>query len=473
MKPEDVKLIDEARAKFDAISDKARETIYRKVLEHYQKHPGSPWSGAPLRDLELMIKQFYSDMGLKYDKVFRETLPPIMQKYYDRAVEEMKSAGVRNAILGKPDTARVKYFLDSAFEQVAMKTQNMSFQHIRALRTITADVTRQMSITGATRRQVSKELLNRAMEIPGFAFIDKSGEKWQLKSYFNTLARTELMNAARASYDDKCSEEGFDVMKLTTSGKSCDHCSKYEGKLFSLTGTTKNLPTKQDLMDDGVFHPNCTHSYSLVPKYIAEKKYGLKTAMTSEEYSKTPMFGKKLIHADHSNADDAKATNPNYDPYRRTHDYNSNCQRCVCAYEARRRGYDVEALPIPLDAKGKPDTSDEVLNHWKTIFENAVWEPETQQDLKFSLYKFVADKVHSYGEGSRSIVYVKWKKEKYAHVFIAENHNGQVVYIDPQTGSMNCIDYLFKAERGRTQVCRIDNLEFSDYIKGCCKNRRL
>lgn len=273
MKTEDVKLIDDARAKFDAISDKARETIYRKVLEHYQKHPGSPWSGAPLRDLELMIKQFYSDMGLKYDKVFRDTLPPIMQQYYDRAVEEMKSAGVRNAILGKPDTARVKYFLDSAFEQVAMKTQNMSFQHIRALRTITADVTRQMSITGATRRQVSKELLNRAMEIPGFEFIDKSGRKWPLKSYFDTLARTELMNAARASYDDKFASEGCDVMMLDYSGNCCDACAKWEGRLFSLTGSTPGLPTKEDLIEDGVFHPNCTHSYSAVPDYVVNEDF--------------------------------------------------------------------------------------------------------------------------------------------------------------------------------------------------------
>ena len=273
MKKSDINLITAARLRFDAISDKAREEIYRKVLAHYQKHPGSPWSGAPLRDLEMMIRAFYADLGLKYQAEFKATLPPVMQKFYDTAVAEMKTAGVRNAVLGKPDTKRVKYFLESAFEQVAMKTQNMSFQHVRALRDITADVTRQMSLTGATRRQVSKALLSRVMEIPGFEFIDKSGTKWRLKSYFDTLARTELMTAARASYDDKCAEEGFDVMKLTTSGNSCDKCARYEGRLFSLSGSTPGLPSKQDLIDNGVFHPNCTHSYSLMPDYIRERDY--------------------------------------------------------------------------------------------------------------------------------------------------------------------------------------------------------
>ena len=273
MDPKDVKYIDAARRQFDVVSEKARIEIYRRVLEHYQKHPGSPWSGAPLRDLERMIRQFYADLGIEYKAVFRETLPPLMQKFYDRAVEEMKDAGLRNAILGQPDSGRVKYFLDSAFEQVAMKTENMSFQHIRQLRSLTADVTRQMSVMGATRREVSKALLDRAMKIPGFEFIDKAGNKWSLKSYFNTLARTELMNAARASYDDKMADEGFDVMKLTTSGHSCEKCARFEGRLFSLTGATPGLPTKEDLIADGVFHPNCTHSYSIMPDYIRKRDY--------------------------------------------------------------------------------------------------------------------------------------------------------------------------------------------------------
>ena len=121
-----------------------------------------------------------------------------------------REAGVRNAILSKPDSGRIRYFLDSAFDQVAMKTQHMTADHIRQLRGISAEVMRKMSITGATRREVSKEMLERAMAIPGFEFIDASGRKWPLKSYFNTLARTELMTAARASYDDKVAEEGFD-----------------------------------------------------------------------------------------------------------------------------------------------------------------------------------------------------------------------------------------------------------------------
>jgi hypothetical protein len=106
------------------------------------------------------------------------------------------------------------------------------------------------------------------MKIPGFEFIDVAGTKWNSKSYFEMLARTELMNAARECYDDKMAEEGFDVMRLTVSGDPCDKCAKFEDRLFSLTGATPGLPTKEDLKSAGVFHPNCTHSYVLIPDFI-------------------------------------------------------------------------------------------------------------------------------------------------------------------------------------------------------------
>lgn len=247
--------------------------IYALVADHYKRHPGSPWSGKYLVELERSIKAFYKEMGEEYQEVFRDTLPAEMQEFYDRAVKEIKTAGTYKAILGKPDPKRVKYMLESSFEQVALKTDKMALDHIRSLRQISAEVFRDMALTGNTRQAVSKALLDRAMTIPGFEFIDKSGQKWSAKSYFKMLARTELMNAGRASYDEKMAEEGFDVMKLSTSGHSCDKCARFEGKLFSLSGATPGLPTKADLEDAGVFHPNCTHSYSMVPEYIFKKKY--------------------------------------------------------------------------------------------------------------------------------------------------------------------------------------------------------
>ena len=278
-----------ALKKFDQISDKARESIYALVMKHYQRHPNSPWSGRYLVELEESIKKFYQEMGAQYQGAFRDTLPDMMKEFYDRAKEEIKTAGTYRAIKGEPDVKRIKYFMDNSFEQVAMRTDRMSFDHIRSLRQISAEVFREMAVTGHTRREVSKALFERAMKIPGFEFTDKAGSKWQAKSYFNMLARTELMNASRECYDDKMSEEGFDVMRLTVSGDPCDSCSRYENRLFSLTGATAGLPTKADLEAAGVFHPNCTHTYVLVPDFIRMRDYN--PDGTKKDKSTAPIVG--------------------------------------------------------------------------------------------------------------------------------------------------------------------------------------
>ncbi len=154
-----------------------------------------------------------------------------------------------------------------------MRTTRMSFEHIKHLRTLSADVLRTASLTGAPREQVTKEMLAKASEIPGFKFVANNGVVWKDQVYFKMLARTELMNAGRAAYDDTCTAEGSDVVMLDYSGDPCEKCAKWEGRLFSLTGATPGLPTKSELIADGVSHPNCTHSYSVVPDYIRETEF--------------------------------------------------------------------------------------------------------------------------------------------------------------------------------------------------------
>lgn len=243
----------ETEAAIKDVCDKAQEKIFAKVLEHYKKHPGNAWSGQYLVDLEKTVKALYKDLGIDIGNQFKQGLPKTMQEFYNKAAAELHKAGKRNAILGKPDTGSVKFFLNNAFEDIAGRTTKMTQDHIRQLRTISAEVLRTTSLTGATRQQVTKQLLAKAMEIPGFKFVDNGGRQWKDEAYFKMLARTELMQAGRAAYDDKCAAEGCDVMMLDYSGKCCDACAKWEGKLFSLTGATKGLPTKRIWRRTGFF----------------------------------------------------------------------------------------------------------------------------------------------------------------------------------------------------------------------------
>lgn len=175
----------------------------------------------------------------------------------------------------------------------------------------------------------------------------------------------------------------------------------------------------------------------------------------------------RKISGDHTASQDLAAVNPSFST--RAPEWTANCQRCVPSYEMRRRGYDVVAKPRELDASGRPSKSDRVAQGWSTVFKGAKFERcgGSGKARCDSLMK-------QWGDGARAEVYVAWPRTLGggAHVFVAENRGGRVVYLDPQSGREDASGYFGRARKGGTMIARIDNLDPSDLIDGCCTSRK-
>lgn len=152
---------------------------------------------------------------------------------------------------------------------------------------------------------------------------------------------------------------------------------------------------------------------------------------------------------------DAVLANINYD---KGIQYQENCQKCVPAYEMRRRGYDVTAKP-------KIYPNDIINSNWENIFENAEWISCRSGNGLAQIEKVMK----RFGDGARAEVYIQWQGKSDAHVFIAEQVEGGTVFIDPQNGSANVRWYFDYVLEGKTELCRIDNLEVTELIKECCE----
>lgn len=165
-----------------------------------------------------------------------------------------------------------------------------------------------------------------------------------------------------------------------------------------------------------------------------------------------------------------KTTNPNFATGKK--EYTHNCQRCVAAYEARRRGFDVQASGA-LNGKEDSLTSAYGPKSWPAVYKDGqnelTW---VGGNTSLQAQQNIADRMLEYGNGSRAIVCVAWQgEEDIGHVFIAEQVNGITQFIDPQSGSKNC-SYYFEREMikpNRTFLLRVDNKEFTDMINKCIK----
>jgi len=156
-----------------------------------------------------------------------------------------------------------------------------------------------------------------------------------------------------------------------------------------------------------------------------------------------------------SSAQASKGTNPHYSA--RHEAYSSNCQRCVLAYEARRRGYDVVALPT---YKGD-------LLPYGGDYLKALSNPH-RVDVGKSKRKLVQE-LMSYGNGARAIISVS--KGRDGHAFIAENKNGKIMYVDPQTNKR--YSGLTLRSISNASVTRIDNQQFTDYARNAFTRQKV
>lgn len=148
--------------------------------------------------------------------------------------------------------------------------------------------------------------------------------------------------------------------------------------------------------------------------------------------------------------DALRGTNPGYSSGEASYRY--NCQRCVVAYELRRRGLDVVAKPLPYGPS------------------RIVWGTElfVSQDGKKPIFKrnqpatMVQHKMSQAPDGARFFVFLQWKNGAGtggAHVFVAEKAGKTVFYVDPQTGEHDASSYF--AIGRRFGYLRVDNLELA------------
>lgn len=176
-------------------------------------------------------------------------------------------------------------------------------------------------------------------------------------------------------------------------------------------------------------------------------------------------------------ADALRKVNPNYDSRLDAQEaYTSNCQRCIVAYEMQRRGYDVEALPTYADDNlpqiayryTNKEGKQELIGRWQGAFKNAkgvnVGASGNNAASEKKTYDNIVKEMTKYGNGSRAVVQILYRNGG-GHVFNVENVNGQISFVEAQTGRTKDIWRTLKSVNTDTvRLVRTDNLKVSGRI---------
>lgn len=265
------KQIEAQAADLNALYIAARERLESRIY-NYVREKRSSFTGPKLVLLMEELRKEYADFELKYTDKLKYALNYVVDGYYRDAMLAMGLTG-NKTISGGINKERIKLMMDDAFSHVAGATRNMEDYTISSLRRISAQVMREASLTGESRAAVARRLLTTNNRDGLFRFIDRAGRKWDNEAYFNMLSRTLLHNNAREAYLEGCADEGNDIVTVSSSGDPCKVCARWENRLLSISGRNSKLPSLQSAIDEGLFHPNCTHRIVAVPPEIAAEYY--------------------------------------------------------------------------------------------------------------------------------------------------------------------------------------------------------
>lgn len=157
----------------------------------------------------------------------------------------------------------------------------------------------------------------------------------------------------------------------------------------------------------------------------------------------------KIIDSD-NNA--LKNTNPKF---RTESGYDLNCPNCACAYEMRKRGYDVIARPYVSGG-----------SHYLNMHPESAWEEAVIIECsgKNDIIKLLTE---TENDARFEVAYMR--NHGGGHVIIAEKENGYIHFLDVQSGNEidgSCLD---KKNINSIKCFRIDNLEVSQHGVTACE----
>lgn len=126
------------------------------------------------------------------------------------------------------------------------------------------------SLSMGETSKMTKQLLLQKMTDKGIlSIVDKGGRAIKMDVYAAMVARTTIAEATNKGVIQKVTDIGEDLVEMSTSLNCCELCSIYEGRVYSISGTSTEYPPL-DAMFSGDYaniHPNCTHT---LEPYIKE-----------------------------------------------------------------------------------------------------------------------------------------------------------------------------------------------------------
>jgi hypothetical protein len=249
-------IADAAATEASSKSARARDAVYADILQTYQDATG------PL------------------DKHFKR-LVSTAAKLGNKEAAVQVGSGADVVMFNEERLARYWAYVapENSKSLAAVFTDSMGQNAITQLRNAFVDTFRESGIEGWSGKEMQKQLQMKWDAVAGdkaaYRFVDRSGRVWENARYLQMSVRTASTRVSRDSFIDTMTQAGVQFARISDdSAGECEICARWAGKIIAMGGTDPDFPSYQDSLDDGMWHPNCTHRLDMVTPEEVESQRG-------------------------------------------------------------------------------------------------------------------------------------------------------------------------------------------------------
>jgi hypothetical protein len=210
-----------------------------------------------LKELDEHLKSLTN----KSDTWFARNLKGAYKEGSYDVMDYLKQLGVKSVIYTQEDWDTISQLVESSQKFTHEAISGIKRNTSRVLDDLTIKRIQQIMAEDAvgtiSLQEIKGDLLD-YLRKKGVKIRDSAGRNWELDSYAEMMARTDLMNSYNQGVANQILHRGGDLAQIDSyAGCVCDICTKWEGKVVSITGKTIGYPKLDDAYAEGMFHPNC------------------------------------------------------------------------------------------------------------------------------------------------------------------------------------------------------------------------
>lgn len=144
--------------------------------------------------------------------------------------------------------------------------RNSRFQLLRSTldiyRSVIGIMSRKAALGIDTRITVARKVLFKFAGEGITGFVSRDGKRYDIASYVEMATRTTTLNTFREGRVLGITSRDNDLIIISSVPNPSPLCKPYERTVLSVSGKTKGYPTLAEAKGNGLFHPNCRHSFT-------------------------------------------------------------------------------------------------------------------------------------------------------------------------------------------------------------------